>query len=289
MSLTAAFPKKTTRIHEKNITFGSNGFKLRGQILFPDDASKDEPVPGAVLCHGFGSSYRQVKPAARMLAQRGIATLIFDMRGHCSSEGIVDGKMTEDIFDAWQVLKDYPEVDKKRMGLAGHSMGAMSAIVAAERLQPKALAVLSSPPQLNHCMLFEVPDNFGRWGSQRSYIIEYPRGGAFPWLSGMAAWGSRAWMYIFGYTMRVDLRKFFTSVLQMNMKKVLADLKDCSKLFVFCTGDSITPYEKFAPVYEITSEPKELILSKGGLHTTPIMRGQLCQEWVNWLAQELKK
>jgi pimeloyl-ACP methyl ester carboxylesterase len=281
--------EKNGSIREKHLTFGSNGFKLRGQILLPPTASREKPVPGAVVCHGFGSSYRQVRPAARMLAERGIATLIFDMRGHCSSDGVVDGKMTEDILDAWQILKDYPEVDEARIGLAGHSLGALYTIAAAESVQPRALAALSCPPQLSHCMLFEIPDNFGRWGRESSHVIEYPGGGAFPWLTGLAAWGCRAWMYLFGYSARVDLRKFFTSVLQVNIKNILAGLKDCPKLFVFCSGDGITPYEKFAPVYEVASGPKSLILSRGGLHTTPIMKGQLCQSWVDWLALELKK
>ncbi|HJX02934.1 MAG TPA: alpha/beta fold hydrolase [Dehalococcoidia bacterium] len=289
MNSTVTAKGKPCRIREKHITFGSNGIKLRGQVLLPENASADSPVPGVVLCHGFGSSYRQTRPSARLLAQRGIATLIFDMRGHCSSEGIVDGKMVDDIVDAWQVLKDYPEVDEDKMGLAGHSLGAMSAIMAAEKLQPKALVALSSPPQLNHCMLFEVPQDFGHWGQKRSYVMKYPQQGAFPWLSGLAAWGCRAWMYLFGYTVKVDLKKFITSALQMNMKNVLADLKDCSKLFVHCAGDSVTPWEKLAPVYETAAAPKDLILSKGGLHTTPLMSGQLRLQWVDWLAEKLKK
>ena len=58
-----------------------------------------------------------MKKSAKMLAKQGIATIIFDFRGHCTSGGVVDGQMVDDIIDAWNVLKDMPEVDESRMGL----------------------------------------------------------------------------------------------------------------------------------------------------------------------------
>lgn len=281
--------KSSNKIRQQNITFGSNGIKLRGQVLFPVSASADAPVPGVVLCHGFGSSYRQMKPSARLLAQRGIATLIFDMRGHCSSEGIVDGRMADDIVDAWQVLKDYDEVDQNRMGLAGHSLGAMSSIMAADKVKPKVLAALSCPPQPNQVMMFEIDESFGQWGNRSSHIMEYPRQGVFPWVKGLTALGCRVWMYLFGYTARVDLQKFAESTLQMGMINVLKKLNACSKLFVFCEGDTITPYSKSGMLYEYAAEPKAMIYAKGGMHTTPIMRGSLRNQWTDWIADELTR
>ena len=277
------------RISEQIVTFGSNGIKLKGQVFFPASASPEEQVPGLVLCHGFGSSSRQMKPGAKMLAKLGIATLIFDMRGHCTSGGVVDGKMPEDVIDAWNLLKDYPEIDRTRMGLAGHSLGAMSVIMAAEKLDPKVLVALSCPPQMDRVMLFEIPQDFGRWGSQHHHIIEYPRQGAYPWLTGMAAWICRAWMYFFDYTVKVDFRKFGEAALKMKMIDVLRKLDMCTKLFVFCEGDTVTPYDKTAVVYQAAAEPKSLIISKGGFHTTPILRGALRTQWTNWIAEALTR
>ncbi len=277
------------KIRQQNITFGSNGIRLRGRVLFPAAASADAPVPGVVLCHGFGSSYRQMQPSARLLAQRGIATLIFDMRGHCSSGGVLDGRMADDIVDAWQVLKDYPEVDSQRMGLAGHSLGAMYSIMAADKVQPKVLAALSCPPQPNQVMIFEIDESFGQWGNHKSNIMEYPKQGVFPWVKGLAALGCRAWMYLFGYTARVDLQKFAEYTLRINMINVLKKLTDCSKLFVFCEGDTITPYSKSGMLYEYAAAPKDMIYARGGMHTTPVMRGKLRSQWTDWIADELTR
>jgi cephalosporin-C deacetylase-like acetyl esterase len=50
--------EKAAEIKELPIVFGSHGLKLKGKILLPKEATADEPVPGAVLCHGFGSAHR---------------------------------------------------------------------------------------------------------------------------------------------------------------------------------------------------------------------------------------
>jgi len=37
------------------VTFGSGKTKLTGKVLLPNTG---HPVPGAILCHGVGSSYQ---------------------------------------------------------------------------------------------------------------------------------------------------------------------------------------------------------------------------------------
>ncbi len=213
--------------------------------------------------------------------------MLFDFRGHGESEGAVDGKMVDDILDAWNTLRDFPEIDKDRMGLIGHSLGAMSAIMAADKVNPRVLVALSCPPQVNDEMYPEIPDNFGQWGMKSSSIIDFPRQGSFPWLKGTAAFLSRVWMYMFGYHVRVDLKKFFNGITQMNMIEVVEKLDDCFKLFVYCEGDSVTPYDKCVPVYQAACEPKLKLVARGGFHTTPLLRGQLRSQWTSWVVTKL--
>ena len=236
-------------IREVPVTFGNHNIKLRGKALIPD--SDNASMPGMILCHGFGSAQRAMETSARILAEQGMATFIFDFRGHGSSEGAVDGKMADDVLDAWEVFSRFREVDENRMGLAGHSLGAMSAIVAAGKIKDlKALIALSCPPQVKGWMTEKIPDNFGRWGENTSGVMEYPRQGAFPWLRGAAALLCRAWMYFFHYRVRVDIRKFFDAISKVDMIEVLKSLENCSKLFVFCDGDTVTPYKNSVLVYQ---------------------------------------
>jgi pimeloyl-ACP methyl ester carboxylesterase len=280
--------EKSAEIRELPIVFGSHGLQLKGKILIPQKASANEPVPGTVLCHGFGSAYRVMEPAAQIMAAQGIASLIFDFRGHGASEGAVDGKMAEDIVDAWNVLCQLPEVDDQRIGIAGHSLGAMSAIIAADKVDnPRALVALSCPPEVDGPMPIGGEKNFGRWGRELKIIVEYPKQGAFPWLKGIAALICRVWMYLGCFKVRVDWQKFMEAFPQMKMSAVLEKLEDCSKLFVFCEGDRVTPYRKYAVVYESACEPKELLLARGGFHTTPLLAGSLRSQWTSWLVKTL--
>jgi len=144
----------TQKIRQLPVTFGSHGVKLGGKVLLPVSACDEHPVPAVVVCHGFGSSHRSVESSARILAQKGIAGIIFDFRGHGTSDGAVDGKMAEDVADAWNELKQVPGVDNTRMGIIGHSLGAMSAITGATLVDlPRILVALSCPPIIDREMV----------------------------------------------------------------------------------------------------------------------------------------
>jgi pimeloyl-ACP methyl ester carboxylesterase len=277
-------------IKEFPVTFGSHGLKIKGSVLMPAKATPKSPVPGAVLCHGFGSSRKSTESAARELVDRGVATLIFDFRGHGDSDGAVDSKMPDDVVDAWNILKTYPEVNEKRMCLVGHSLGAMSAIIAAGKVDnPRALVALSCPPQMNTLPPSEMPSNVGHWGKESKGIVEYPRQGSFPWMEGLSAFLSRVWMYLNGFHVRIDVKKFVDTVVNMKMTEVLQGLTNCRKLFVFCEGDTITPYQKTVPVYEAACNPKEQIVIKGGYHSLPLQPCPLRSQWIDWTVSVLDR
>jgi pimeloyl-ACP methyl ester carboxylesterase len=270
------------------VTFGSHGLKIKGSVLLPAGATAESPVPGAVLCHGFGSSRKSTESAAHELVNKGVATLIFDFRGHGASDGAVDGRMPDDVVDAWNVLKACPEVNEKRMCLVGHSLGAMSAIMAAGRVDNlNALIALSCPPQMNTIPQSEIPANIGRWGKESRNIMEYPRQGSFPWMKGLSAFLSRMWMYFHGFHVRIDVRKFIDTVMDIRMTDILQELENCQKLFVFCEGDAITPYHKTVPVYEAASYPRERLIIKGGSHSLPLHPSSLRSQWIDWTVSAL--
>src|SRR4030042_5691912 len=83
---------KMAEVKEFPFVFGSHGVKLNGKILLPEEANAKKPVPGAILCHGFGAAYRVMEPAARIMAAQGVARLIFDFRGHGGREGVMGGE-----------------------------------------------------------------------------------------------------------------------------------------------------------------------------------------------------
>jgi pimeloyl-ACP methyl ester carboxylesterase len=271
-------------LSEIPVTFGSGEVKLAGEILFPNAG---HPVPGAVLCHGFGSSHRAVKAGARIIANHGVAVLIFDFRGHGASEGILDGNIVQDVVDAWHFLSEFPGVDKRRIALIGHSMGAMAAIMAARQVNPYALVALSCPPELDGKLMKGVPTILRKWITKGITVEDFPQDGAFPWLNVPFTVLSRLWMHLLAYGLRVDWWGFLDVLTKAKMSTALRELKDCATLFVHCEGDSLTPYQPALELYEKARQPKDLFLAKGGFHSAPLQLGGLRGGWTRWAVATL--
>jgi alpha-beta hydrolase superfamily lysophospholipase len=91
------------------------------------------PGPGVVLVHGWESSRARMLPNARFLHAAGFHTLLLDVRGHGENPPevlpISGGEFGADAAAAVAVLRGRPEVTS--VGLLGHSMGAVGAVLAA--------------------------------------------------------------------------------------------------------------------------------------------------------------
>jgi pimeloyl-ACP methyl ester carboxylesterase len=85
--------------------------------------------PPVVLCHGITATRRQILHGSRALARAGHTVISYDARGHGESdpappgEGYVYPEMVDDLE---AVVAD--QVGEGRFALAGHSMGAHTAV-----------------------------------------------------------------------------------------------------------------------------------------------------------------
>ncbi len=147
----------------------ASGIKVNGKIMLPAHASVSNPVPGAVLCHGFGADQNVMESSALLLVNKGIATIVFDLRGHGFSEGCLDGNFEADVIDAWRMLTNLPEVDSSRIALIGHSLGALASILAAKIVKPKAIVALSCPYEIKGMMLKELSHKAFPFGQVGDY------------------------------------------------------------------------------------------------------------------------
>ncbi len=247
-----------------------NGTRVYGKITLPAHASPTNPVPGAVLCHGFGGNHDVMESSAALLAGKGIATIIFDMHGHGSSEGLFTGKIAEQVIDAWRLLEGLPEVDSSRIALIGHSLGALASVLAAGKVKPKALVALSCP--------YEV--------QQRLLNNSWYR--AFGWYRWAVALIGRLAVRFRKLKIKVDWEEFLQFWSQVKLSPALAALGDCNKLFVFSDSDILVPYSGFTRFYENAPEPKQKMVVMGGVHTTPIRAEILRFEWIGWVISALR-
>lgn len=135
------------------------GHTLAGTLTLPRGASSTRPVGAIVTITGSGAQerdsrltgvqgYQPFRQYADSLARRGIAVLRMDDRGTGSSKGTHRGSTTadfaEDIRAGLAYLRTRPEIDSTRLGLAGHSEGALIAnLVAAKEPSLRAIVLLA--------------------------------------------------------------------------------------------------------------------------------------------------
>lgn len=127
---------------EVTITTADGSVRLAGTITYPKQGDK---FPAVLLVSGSGQQSRDEeifmhKPflvVAEYFARRGIAVLRYDDRGVGGSTGEVSKATTLDFADdaeaAFTFLRKHKRIDSKRVGIVGHSEGALIAQIVAAR------------------------------------------------------------------------------------------------------------------------------------------------------------
>jgi pimeloyl-ACP methyl ester carboxylesterase len=125
--------------------------KLAGTLTMP---ASSRPVPAVVLITGSGPQNRDEEvfgfkvfaTLADHLTRQGIAVYRYDDRGVGGSTGNLAQSTTEDFagdaLAAVRTLKAKPGIDPTRVGLLGHSEGAVAASIAAARSTEVAFILL---------------------------------------------------------------------------------------------------------------------------------------------------
>lgn len=133
-------PEAPVTFAEVPVRFAAGPDTLAGSLMLPkDDPAKPGPRPALVLVGGSGPTARDETVAgfavfhtlAEKLAAAGYATLRYDDRGVDESQGDYTqadmNAFAADAAAAVAALRARPEVNGQRVGLLGHSEGAMLA------------------------------------------------------------------------------------------------------------------------------------------------------------------
>lgn len=145
---------------EKTIDFSVDGQKVVGTLNLPDGVSNP---PVVLLLHGFTGSRDELvipaakegifKRAARLWADKGLASLRIDFRGSGQSDGkFEDTSLTDQVKDALAALDFLAasnEVDKDKMAIVGWSMGGAVASAVAARTDHDLTSVSLWAPGTN--------------------------------------------------------------------------------------------------------------------------------------------
>lgn len=140
------------RVEEVIFTNQKDNITLAGTLTLPNSTNKNYPV--AILISGSGpqdrdESFSGHKPflvLSDYLTKKGIAVLRYDDRGFAESTGDFENSTTADfatdVLSAVEFLKKRVDIDKNKIGLIGHSEGAIIAPMTANVSKDIAFIVM---------------------------------------------------------------------------------------------------------------------------------------------------
>jgi len=240
---------------EKPVCFLNNDQKLFGILHLPKQREK---FPVIVFCHGFmghrlGARHggRLFVKAGRTLAREGFAVLRFDFGGSGDSYGEFEDMTTSaeinDLKAALKFLGTIKQIDKKKIGVVGLSLGGTVAIcTAAENQRIRAVASWSGVAFLEDVFRVNIigEENYHKLMKNGFYDI------------------TREGQPV-GY--RIN-KKFFMDLKNHNPIEAIAKISPRPVLIVHGTKDVIVPTENAKALYESAKKPKKLQWIKGADH-----------------------
>jgi dipeptidyl aminopeptidase/acylaminoacyl peptidase len=148
-------PADAPYIAEEVVVTTPAGHTLVGTLTLPRGASRTQPVSAIVTVTGSGPQdrdeniglpgFRPFRQIADALGRRAIAVLRMDDRGTGASGGTFKGSTSadfaEDVRAGLAYLRERPEIRADRLGVLGHSEGALIAPMVAEK-EPALRAIV---------------------------------------------------------------------------------------------------------------------------------------------------
>jgi len=104
----------------------------------------DAPAPAVLVMHGWGANAAMMAACLVPLQQAGMATLLVDARCHGQSDDedfTSLPRFAEDIASGLDWLREQPQVDRRRLAIVGHSVGAGAALLCASKRMDVAAVV----------------------------------------------------------------------------------------------------------------------------------------------------
>jgi uncharacterized protein len=173
----------------EQVSFRNGEVRLAGTIFLPPRHGR---YPAVVPMHGSGhETRREFFYQAKLFARHGMVALAWDKRGSGASSGEVRAPYEAYAADAEagaRLLAGHPEVDPARLGLYGVSEGGWVAVIAAPRIRPAFLIVVSATPMTPaEQVLYQTGEDVRRRGfgpaavrdalSLQRRVLDYERSG----------------------------------------------------------------------------------------------------------------
>lgn len=110
----------------------ASGHQMSALLFVPDTATAENPAPTIICSHGWYNNREMQDLNYVEYARRGYVVLSIDMYGHGNSDNLPAGDWwkpennANGMYDAVQMMAGLPFVDASRIGVTGHSNGALA-------------------------------------------------------------------------------------------------------------------------------------------------------------------
>ncbi len=153
-----------------------SGHELDALLLVPKTATKDNKAPAIVVSHGWYNNREMQDLNYVEYARRGYVVLAISMYGHGDSEVIESNSWWDDqnnangLYDGVKYVASLPFVDTTRIGVTGHSNGALACREAV--LQDDAGLIAAALLVSNDAVYQDENGNFyNQFGSRDAAIV----------------------------------------------------------------------------------------------------------------------
>ncbi|MGD8980739.1 MAG: alpha/beta fold hydrolase [Desulfobacterales bacterium] len=244
--------------------YNQQGEKLAGTLHLP----KRSAGCGVVFGHCFTCSRhtRIIRQICKELAEKDVLALRFDFSGNGQSEGEFSASNYSKQINEMQTAADViAEKGARRIGLAGHSMGAVIAVLtAAQTKTVKAVCALAARLSgLNATHFFS-----------KKQLEELE-------VTGRVSFNSR------GRSLQLST-KFFTDAKQYDLPEAVKSLQT-PLMVIHGDADEIIPVQDAYLARTLNSENTELVIIPGGDHmfSAELHRTQISKLVVKWFKEHL--
>lgn len=233
-------PPSTYRVDYEPLSFTTeDGIILKGWLVKPPHPKAKSPA--IIICHGVGANKSDFTELAISFSRRGYYVLLFDFRAHGESGGrrtSLGYHEQKDIAAALSSLQSRPQIDKKRVGIYGFSMGGAAAILAAAKSGAFAAVAADSAFTSLRDQAHDAITGFYRMPS-------------FPFVP----------LTILGYELF-----FQTRVSNISPVQVIRGISPAPVLIIAGEGDRLIPADNGRRLFAAAGGPKELWLIPGADH-----------------------
>jgi dipeptidyl aminopeptidase/acylaminoacyl peptidase len=292
-------------MRDQAVEFQSFGTTVRGKLRLPDDGGTAFPV----IVQGPGwlglADAKTYESWHRAFTDAGFAVLVFDYRGFGNSDGdrgwILPDRMVEDIINAVSFATTREDLDPARIGAYGiGGIGGGNAIIAAakdERIRCLAVqsVVADGADWLRrmrreyewHEYVARVEADARAWVTTGVSEAVNPRTDIM-----VATPERRAYTNKADVDARIEPTFFLQSAAALMRYRPLDHVARISPrpiLFTSVEGDSVTPEDHAARLYQAAGPPKRLIHQRGTTHYRSYTENYetLAREIVGWYDRHL--